>query len=78
MTRRVERPGVREGYDRWASTCDATPNPDVALDRRVARRNAPRAALVRSTWPIFEVPPLVGCEPAQDDVGHRVRRLLRG
>jgi SAM-dependent methyltransferase len=34
--RHVERPGVREGYDRWAATYDATPNPLVALDRRVA------------------------------------------
>jgi SAM-dependent methyltransferase len=30
----VERPGVREGYDRWAKTYDATTNPVVALDRR--------------------------------------------
>ena len=30
------RPSVREGYDRWAATYDATPNPLVALDRRVA------------------------------------------
>ena len=35
MDKRVERPGVREGYDRWAETYDATPNPLVALDRRV-------------------------------------------
>ena len=34
MSRRVERPGVREGYDRWSRTYDATPNPLVALDRR--------------------------------------------
>ena len=34
MNRRVERPGVREGYDRWAHTYDTTPNPLVALDRR--------------------------------------------
>ena len=33
---RVERPGVREGYDRWSSSYDATPNPVVAMDRRVA------------------------------------------
>ena len=32
---RVERPDVRSGYDRWAETYDATPNPVVALDRRV-------------------------------------------
>lgn len=31
----VERPGLREGYDRWADTYDAVPNPLVALDRRV-------------------------------------------
>jgi SAM-dependent methyltransferase len=34
MTRRVERPGVREGYDRWSETYDATQNPLVSLDRR--------------------------------------------
>ena len=35
MMKRVERPGVREGYDRWSETYDATLNPVVALDRRV-------------------------------------------
>jgi SAM-dependent methyltransferase len=34
MSRRVERPGVRAGYDLWSSSYDATPNPVVALDRR--------------------------------------------
>ena len=34
MKKRVERPSVREGYDRWSETYDATPNPVVALDRR--------------------------------------------
>jgi SAM-dependent methyltransferase len=34
MTKRVERPGVREGYDRWSSSYDTTANPVVALDRR--------------------------------------------
>lgn len=38
MRKRVERPGVREGYDRWAASYDATPNPLVALDRRVTLR----------------------------------------
>jgi SAM-dependent methyltransferase len=42
MNRR-ERPGVREGYDRWSETYDATPNPLVALDRRhTLRALAPR------------------------------------
>jgi SAM-dependent methyltransferase len=36
MKKRVERPGVREGYDRWSVTYDTTPNPVVALDRRFA------------------------------------------
>jgi SAM-dependent methyltransferase len=36
MTRRVSRPGVREGYDRWAESYDRSPNPVVALDRRYA------------------------------------------
>jgi malonyl-CoA O-methyltransferase len=36
MPKRVERPGVRAGYDRWAETYDATPNPVVTLDRRHA------------------------------------------
>jgi SAM-dependent methyltransferase len=35
MSKRVEHPGVREGYDCWSETYDATPNPLVALDRRV-------------------------------------------
>jgi SAM-dependent methyltransferase len=35
MTKRIKRPGVRSGYDLWAETYDATPNPLVALDRRV-------------------------------------------
>lgn len=34
MRRRVERPGVREGYDLWSSSYDATLNPVVSLDRR--------------------------------------------
>ena len=34
MRRKVHRPGVREGYDRWSSSYDRTPNPLVALDRR--------------------------------------------
>lgn len=33
--KRVERPGVREGYDLWSQTYDAMPNPLVSLDRRV-------------------------------------------
>lgn len=34
MTKRLERPGVRGGYDLWAASYDTTPNPVVALDRR--------------------------------------------
>jgi SAM-dependent methyltransferase len=34
MKRRIERPGVRSGYDLWAHVYDGTPNPLVALDRR--------------------------------------------
>ncbi len=34
MSKRVQRPGVRTGYDLWAETYDATANPLVALDRR--------------------------------------------
>jgi SAM-dependent methyltransferase len=34
MAKRVERPGVRSGYDRWSEVYDSTPNPLVALDRR--------------------------------------------
>src|SRR4029453_14510541 len=29
MSKRVERPGVREGYDRWSETYDVTPKPLV-------------------------------------------------
>ncbi|HEY2386447.1 MAG TPA: class I SAM-dependent methyltransferase [Candidatus Binatia bacterium] len=32
---RVEHADVRSGYDRWSETYDATPNPLVALDRRL-------------------------------------------
>jgi SAM-dependent methyltransferase len=35
MRKRVDRPGVRAGYDLWSETYDATPNPLVLLDRRV-------------------------------------------
>ncbi|HKE02277.1 MAG TPA: class I SAM-dependent methyltransferase [Planctomycetota bacterium] len=38
MTKRVERPAVRSGYDTWSETYDATPNPVVALDRRHTMR----------------------------------------
>ena len=34
MGKKVDRPGVRDGYDLWSETYDATPNPLVALDRR--------------------------------------------
>jgi len=44
MSKRVERPGVRDGCDRCSATYDATPNPVVALDRRVTL-----AALSRRT-----------------------------
>jgi SAM-dependent methyltransferase len=44
MSRRIKRPGVREGYDHWSETYDATPNSLVALDRRVTLRAlSPRA-----------------------------------
>ena len=44
MTRAVRRPGVREGYDLWASSYDTTRNPLVALDRRLTLAAlAPRA-----------------------------------
>lgn len=32
--KKVERPGVQGGYDRWSDSYDQTPNPLVALDRR--------------------------------------------
>jgi SAM-dependent methyltransferase len=35
MSKRVKRPGVREGYDLWSETYDTTPNPLVLLDRRI-------------------------------------------
>ena len=34
MAKKIDRPSVREGYDLWSATYDATPNPLVALDRR--------------------------------------------
>jgi ubiquinone/menaquinone biosynthesis C-methylase UbiE len=42
--KKVERPGVRKGYDLWAESYDRTPNPVVTLDRRYALAHlAPRA-----------------------------------
>lgn len=38
MGKRVEHPEVIAGYDRWAATYDATPNPLVAIDRRYTFR----------------------------------------
>ncbi len=35
---KVDRPGVRAGYDRWSEAYDDTPNPLVALDRRYTMR----------------------------------------
>jgi SAM-dependent methyltransferase len=34
MSKKVQRSGVREGYDQWSETYDSTANPLVALDRR--------------------------------------------
>jgi SAM-dependent methyltransferase len=34
--KRVQRVGVREGYDLWSATYDETPNPIVAMDSRYA------------------------------------------
>ena len=39
MEKRVSRPDVREGYDRWAESYDRTPNPLVSLDRRYTLRH---------------------------------------
>jgi SAM-dependent methyltransferase len=44
MAKRIERPGVRAGYDRWAAAYDRTPNPLVALDRRLTLRTLAPAA----------------------------------
>lgn len=41
---RIERVDARTGYDRWAPTYDATPNPVVAMDARATiARLAPKA-----------------------------------
>jgi malonyl-CoA O-methyltransferase len=34
MNKKIQRPGVRAGYDQWSETYDTTANPLVALDRR--------------------------------------------
>src|SRR5262249_35476471 len=34
MNKKIQRPGVRAGYDQWSETYDTTSNPLVALDRR--------------------------------------------
>jgi len=38
MDKKVRHLGVRDGYDEWSETYDATPNPLVALDRRYTMR----------------------------------------
>jgi SAM-dependent methyltransferase len=38
MGKRVQHPDVVDGYDRWAVTYDATPNPLVSIDRRHSLR----------------------------------------
>ena len=32
--KKIERPGVRQGYDLWCGSYDQTPNPVVAMDQR--------------------------------------------
>jgi len=50
MDKKVRHPGVRDGYDEWSETYDATPNPLVALDRRYTLRLLrPRPASASST-----------------------------
>src|SRR5467141_2021469 len=34
VSKKLSRPGVREGYDLWSESYDQNPNPLVALDRR--------------------------------------------
>ena len=44
MAKKIERVEVQEGYDLWAETYDATPNPVVAMDARyTVARLAPQA-----------------------------------
>jgi|SRR6267143_323335 len=51
--RRIERLGVREGYDRWSETYDATPNPVIALDETVVFEPV---ACVNSAWLASDAP----------------------
>jgi hypothetical protein len=51
--RRIERLGVREGYDRWSETYDATPNPLVALDETVVFEPV---GCVSSAWLASDAP----------------------
>ena len=51
--RRIERLGVREGYDRWSETYDATPNPVVALDEIVVFEPV---GCVSSAWLASDAP----------------------
>ena len=44
MGKKIQRPGVRVGYDQWSETYDTTANPLVVLDRRhTLRLLRPRA-----------------------------------
>jgi len=62
--RKVARPGVRAGYDEWATSYEQTPNPLVALDRRHTLKLLQPAAGER----ILDA----GC-----GTGGNLRRLLR-
>ena len=62
MSRQVERPGVREGYDRWSETYDTTPNPLVALDRRITLSALGARAGEHVVMEVFENPGVVTLE----------------
>ncbi len=80
---KVERPGLRAGYDAWAATYDETPNPLVALDRRhTVRLLKPRAGervldAGCGTGGNLRALVAAGCDPVGLDLSRGMLRVAR-
>lgn len=81
MTKRLRRPGVHEGYDRWAESYDDTPNPLVALDRRYTMallRPRPRERILDAacgTGAHLAAMLRAGSAPVGLDLSHRMLKV---